>query len=107
MSNTDYTVRDVLCDFGCESAVVFDNPDYDAAIVGFTTDGRAVYDYDLMQRVLEIRDEMSAEEALDWLDYNTIRAIPYAGEFAPVVMTHIENPDADALFGEEKPDARF
>lgn len=105
MSNTDYTVRDVLCEMGCESAVVFDNPDYDAAIIGYTVDGRAVYDYDLMLRVLEIRDEMAEDEALDWLDYNTIRALPYAGEFAPVVMTPIENPEADALFGEEKANA--
>jgi hypothetical protein len=31
-----------------ESAIVFDNMSYDGSIVGVTTDGRVVYDYDKM-----------------------------------------------------------
>lgn len=96
---TNYGVREVLCDYGHEDAVVFDNPDYDAAIIGVTEDARVVYDYDLMRRILETRDEMTEEEAAEWLDYNTLRALPYAGENAPVVMYRIENPEADKLFG--------
>ena len=64
-----------------------------------TEDARVVYDYDLMRRILETRDEMTEEEASEWLDYNTLRALPYAGENAPVVMYRIENPEADKLFG--------
>lgn len=29
---------------------------------------------------------MTDEEAIEWIDYNTIRAIPYMGEKAPIVM---------------------
>lgn len=69
-----------------EDAIVFDNLSYDKSIVGITTDGRVVYDYDKM--VIEIMEdeEWSYEEAVDWIDYNTIRSLPYAGENAPIIM---------------------
>lgn len=98
----DLTVRDVLCDMGAEEAVVFDNPDFDAAIIGVTEDGRAVYDFDLMVRTMMRQDDISAEDAIEFIDYNTIRAIPYAGPNSPVIMTRVyENPEYEKLFGTE------
>jgi hypothetical protein len=94
----DYSVRDVLCDMGGEAAVLFENPNYDAAIIGVTEDGRAVYDYCLMLRVLAVEDGMTEEDAADFVSYNTIRAIPYAGPMAPIVMTALpENPELEKL----------
>ena len=28
----------------------------------------------------------SEEDAVEWIDYNTVRAIPYMGEGAPIIM---------------------
>ena len=78
--------RDLLCDMGYDDAVVFENPDYDSALIGVTHDGRAVYDYDRMVGCLVDEDGMEPLEAAEFIDYNTIRAIPYAGEQAPVVV---------------------
>ena len=69
-----------------EDAIVFDNMSYDGSIVGVTTDGRVVYDYDKMIEELMEDVEWSYEEAAEWIDYNTIRALPYAGENAPIIM---------------------
>ena len=69
-----------------EDAIVFDNPSFDNSIVGVTTDGQAVYDYDKMVEELMNDEDISEEEAIDWIEYNTIRAIPYAGEMAPVII---------------------
>ena len=69
-----------------EDAIVFDNMSYDGSIVGVTTDGRVVYDYDKMIEELMEDEEWSYEEAAEWIDYNTIRALPYAGENAPIIM---------------------
>lgn len=69
-----------------DNLIVFENPDYDSAIIGVTHDDRVVYDYDKMIVSLMDTDGMSAEEAAEFIDYNTIRAIPYAGEGAPVVI---------------------
>jgi hypothetical protein len=65
---------------------VFDNPSFDNSIIGITTDGRAVYDYEKMVGELMQDDDVSEQEAIDWIEYNTIRAIPYAGEMAPIIM---------------------
>ena len=32
----------------------------------------------------------SFEDAAEWVDYNTIRALPYMGEDAPIVMNRLE-----------------
>ena len=80
------TNKEQLLDLGFESFIVFENPDYDEAIVGITLDNQVVYDYNKMILCLMNEDNMDSFEAADFIDYNTIRALPYAGEGAPIVM---------------------
>ena len=55
-----------------EDAIVFDNMSYDGSIVGVTTDSRVVYDYDKMIEKLMQDEGWSYEDAIDWIEYNTI-----------------------------------
>lgn len=73
-----------------EDALVFDNFAYDSAIIGITTDDRVVYDYNKMLEDLVVNEEFTLEEAMEWIDYNTIRALPYAGENGPIIMYPLE-----------------
>lgn len=68
-----------------EEALVFDNFAYDNSIIGVSTDGRVVYSYEKMIQELMSDEGLSEMEAIEWIDYNTIRAISYGGEFAPIV----------------------
>lgn len=77
-------VREELCDLGLEDSIVFDSPDYDTAIIGYTSDGRIVYDYERMVESLITREGWTEEEAREWIDYNTLGA--YLGPGTPVVM---------------------
>lgn len=81
-------IRDLLCDMGFQDSIVFDNPDYDEAIVGVTEEGRVVYDFELMVKRL-VQDGMTEIEAIEWIEYNTIRAIPYAGDNPPIIMSRL------------------
>lgn len=72
-----------------EDAIVFDNMSYDGSIIGVTTDDRVVYSYDKMVEELMQDEEWSYEDAVEWIDYNTIRALPYAGENGPIIMYNI------------------
>lgn len=83
--------RERLADAGCYETVVFENPDYDDAIIGVTQDGKAVYDYAKMVDSLMREDNISQEDAIDFIEYNTIRALPYAGEDAPVIIHLLED----------------
>lgn len=80
------TNREQLYDLGYEDAIIFENPDYDTAIIGVSEDGRVVYDYNEMIYWLMTNESMTEEEAADFIGYNTIRALPYIGEGAPIVM---------------------
>lgn len=82
-------LRQAICDMDHDDAVVFDKPDYDDAIIGITDEGQVIYDYDTMVKCLVDRDGMSETEAIEFIDYNTIRALPYAGEKEPIIMYKI------------------
>lgn len=55
-----------------EEAVFIDG--FDDAIVGVNTDGRIVYNYDQM---IDCLSEMSAEDADEYIQYNTVRSLSY------------------------------
>lgn len=79
-------LKEFLCDHSLEDTVVFENPDYADACIGISSDDRAVYSYDKMIQNLMINDGMTMEEAMEFIDYNTIRALPYAGPNGPIVV---------------------
>lgn len=69
-----------------EDALVFDNESYDNSIIGVSLDGCAIYSYEKMVVEFMIDNECSEADAMDFIDYNTIRSIPYAGSKAPMVV---------------------
>jgi hypothetical protein len=84
--------RDLLNELSLEDSIVFENPDYDAAIIGYDeSSGRIIYDFEKMAECLMDEDGMSYEDAIDFISYNTLRALPYAGADGPIVMRGIED----------------
>ena len=67
-------------------AVIFLNQAYDNSIIGTTFDGRAIYDFDKMVQELVADEGWTEEEAIDWIEFNTIRALPYCGDKPPLIM---------------------
>ena len=80
------TVEERLLDAGCEGAVYFTNYGYDDALIGVSEDGRAIYDYYKMVDWLMKEEDWSDIEAIEWIETNTLRAIPYMGDKAPIIM---------------------
>lgn len=75
---------------GYEDVIYLTNYSYDDALIGITEDNRAVYDYDKMVEWLMKEESFTATEAMEWIDYNTIRALPYMGDGAPIIMYPID-----------------
>lgn len=75
---------------GYEDVVYLTNYSYDDALIGISEDNRAVYDYNKMVKWLVETEKFTEEEAIEWIDYNTIRALSYMGEKAPIIMYPIE-----------------
>ena len=78
--------RDTLCELGFEEAIVFENPSYEDAIIGTSHDDRVVYSFTKMVEWLMEKDKMEYDEAVEFIEYNTLRAIPYFGPNAPIVL---------------------
>ena len=66
--------------------VVFDNLAYDNSIIGVTFDNRAIYNYDSMLLEIMEDEDMSLEEAADWISYNTIRSLSYVSGNKPLIV---------------------
>lgn len=77
--------RELLTELGFESSVVFEDPNFDESIIGVDTNDRVVYDYDSMVEELMQKDNMSYEDAVEFIDYNTIRSLPYVQNSPTVV----------------------
>ena len=77
--------RQDLIDNGKEDVVVFENPDFDGCIIGVTTDNQAVYSLAQMVDWFVKSNGGSASEALEFIEANTLRALPYV-ENAPIVL---------------------
>lgn len=81
--------RDMLVELGLEESIVFENPHFDSAIIGYdANEYRIIYDYELMIEHLMEQDDMTYEEAAEFIEYNTIRSIPYCNN-APIVLHSI------------------
>ena len=78
--------KEKLIDAGYEDVMILSNYSYDDALIGVTEDNRAVYDFDLMVDWLMQHEGFSFEDAVEWIEYNTIRALPYFGDKAPIIM---------------------
>lgn len=84
-------VKEKLQELGFEETVILENPSYSTAITGISSHGNLIYDYDLMIEDLIDNENMSYEDAIEFINYNTIRAIDYMGEFKPIIMMNIED----------------
>ena len=69
---------------GFEDTVILDDPSFDDAIIGITEDGHLIYNYDSMVNHMVdsyikegINEDEAYTSAIEWISYNTIRAIPY------------------------------
>lgn len=91
MKENDVTNRHILMDAGYDDSIVFENPDYDDAIIGVSEDGSVVYDFNRMVSWLAEKDNISLDEAIDFICFNTIGVLPYIGDGAPIIITLLKD----------------
>lgn len=70
-----------------EQPIILDAASYDGSIVGVTENNRIVYSLNSMVSELAADEGWTLEEAIEWIEYNTMRAIPYMGDHAPIILT--------------------
>lgn len=76
LENMSRENKELLVEIGYEDAVILENPDYDSAIIVVSETGRVIYDFDKMVEWLMATDGMTYEDAMEFIDYNTIIMYP-------------------------------
>lgn len=84
------TAAERLLSAGYEDIIIFENFSYDDALIGVTEDGRAVYEFGKMVAWL-VKKGLEEMDAIEWIEYNTIRALAYEGPKAPVIMYALDD----------------
>ena len=90
----DKAVRERLKEYSDRHEITFeilDNPAYDKSIVGITTDNRLIYDYHKMVKEIMKEDKCDWQTAVDFIEFNTIRDLPFHGASAPIIMYGVDN----------------
>lgn len=80
------TAEEKILEAGYDDVQLLKDYSYDDALIGVTEDGRAVYDFDKMVAWLMESEGFDELDAVEWIEYNTIRALPYFGPDAPIIM---------------------
>jgi len=66
-----------------EPTYFFDNHAYDNSIIGITDDGILIYSYEKMN--------CDETDAIEWIEYNTMRALPYLGDRHPIIINEMDD----------------
>ena len=101
LSKEQKAFRQSLIDEACHDdtdiLIFLEGPEFDVAIIGICyQEGpeycppRIAYDIDKIIDVF-MSQGMSEDEAWEFYDYNTVRALPYMGKSAPVLIKRIES----------------
>lgn len=104
---------DELIESGKEGFIVLEPRDvFDGAVIGYDDhQNRLIYKYDLLVSSLaEDNSNNNCYEdghecylmAVEWVDYNTLRSLPYMGEYRPIVM--VMNEDGELVDSEVEND---
>lgn len=86
-------INELLENSPFEDVLLLRNFSYDQALIGLSNDGRAIYDFDKMVKWLVARESCSEEQAIEWIQNNTLKSLEYFGEKAPIVMYPCEVED--------------
>lgn len=84
MKNTE--IEQILLDNGLYGSTYFTDVNFDSALLGYTEEGNIVYSYSKMVEWYIENECASSEEAEEWIQYNTLRTIPYMGDKRPIIV---------------------
>lgn len=76
-------LKQYLCENFGEGVAVLEPEYFDKAIIGTSETGRLVYSYDKLVEVLAEAGQMPEEDAVEWVEYNTIPQPPQHGRTFP------------------------
>jgi len=82
-----------------ENLYILDTEAFADAVIGLSEDHRLVYDFDKMVEGLMKHEGMSDTEAIEFIEFNTLRSLPYLSN-PPIIVYPLTSGENN--FDEEK-----
>ena len=79
-------LRDNIADLYGDDILVFDNPSFDNSIIGISNTDQLIYDFTLMVKEFMEENDVEEYDAVEFIEYNTLRSLPYQGEYKPIIL---------------------
>lgn len=82
-------LRDTVMDEDeLDKIIVLEGDEFADGFIGLTTDNHCVYGYERMIESLCKHNNWDETEATEWVEYNTMRAIPYMSSvgYEPIII---------------------
>ena len=102
-------LRQKIANEGYTNSVFYDCQSYDDSIIGVDVNGKVVYIFNNMideyihdnypeEFKTQEQFEDACTSAIEWIDYNTIRATPYATSLGipPIIIDY--NPESESIY---------
>ncbi len=83
-------ILDQVAEINPDAIVLEPRSTFNRAIIGTDPDGRIVYSANKIINAFVDEDEMTEEEAIEYFEYNTLRAIQYMGSANKPILVYDE-----------------
>lgn len=76
-----------------DQIIVLEGDEFADGAIGLTIDNHLVYDYNKLVESLMKHNDWSELDAIEWIDFNTIRSLPYMATLGnePVIINLFED----------------
>lgn len=79
---TNAELKDMIADMvtdeeELDNIIVLEGDEFADGAIGITESNELVYSYSRLVKSLSEKTDMTEVDAMEWLDYNTIRSLPY------------------------------
>ena len=91
MTNDDlkYLIKELVDDEDeLNQIIVLEGDEFADGAIGLSEDNHVIYDYNKTVESLEKCNNWSEEEAIEWIEYNTIRSLAYMDNIGkkPIIL---------------------
>jgi hypothetical protein len=84
------TVKAYIEETGLKDVSLFDEPNFETAIIGISDNDQVIYDYELMVEYLVRYCDMTFEEAEDYIEFKTVDSLKTMTGRKPIILNRFE-----------------
>ena len=81
-------IREQVGEDEADNIIVLEGDEFADGCIGISEDNRLVYSFEKLVESLSKQEGITETDAIEWLEYHTIRSLPYMASYGnvPIIM---------------------